>query len=215
MNIIKLDCSHEDILIDYCRDCEIAGFKNNSSLKLLKWNSKYDLISPPTYWGLLVNDKIVSISGSHIFGISQNNIPQIRCLFRSATLPKYNNLIPGLSKNHMNSVPFSLLLPYQIIDGLENNVQNFYITTSHGNHDASGKMKRTHQAMKLLSQKGIVKFVSKEMIYSTLQTKWEINLPIYFEILKKFNIVRENLEITPKLDYDYMTELIKNLHKEK
>jgi hypothetical protein len=210
MKIIELNSSHEGLLIDFCRSCEDIGFKNNSSLEAIKWNDVYDLKSPPSYWGLMHNDKLVSISGSHFFGWQSDDVPQIRCLFRSATLPKHVDLIPGLSKNHMNSIPFSLLLPYQIIKGLESGTCHFYITTSHGAHDASGKMKRTHQAITLLSKRRIVDFISEEIIYSTPQTKWKIVLPNYFNAVKHFEKARKNLKVTPELDYNYIDKLMNN-----
>ena len=59
MKIVELNQSHEDLLLDFCKECTEAGFENNSSLEALKWNNTYDLKSPPKFWALILNKKIV------------------------------------------------------------------------------------------------------------------------------------------------------------
>jgi hypothetical protein len=210
MNIVKLNQSHIHLLEKFCYDCKLASFENNSSLEKMKWGGSHDLKEPPDFWALIVNDEIASISGCHYFGDYSPGIKQIRCLYRSATLPKYSKLIPGMSKNHMNSVPFSLLLPYQLLDNLEKGNRYFYITTSSGDHDASGKMKKTHKAISLIAKRKIVDFISEEIIYSTLQTKWKIVLPNYFQALLSFRSIRDQIGVSPNFDYLRLSELIKN-----
>jgi len=156
----------------------------------LKLVEGHDLPSDPQYWALLVDDGIASISGCHSYD-GDHRI--LRCLFRSATLPQYQGLIPGISKTHMNSVPFSLLLPQQIGWGLQGGYQEFYITTSHGDHDASGHMWRTHRALELLARQGIVDFVRVEEYYYTQQTIWNLNLNSYNRALDAFRPVRQGL----------------------
>lgn len=192
---IKLTHEHTILVNDFCQTAAYAGFENNSSIEKMKFNGKYDLSDPADFWGLILDNKLIAVSGAHI---QQDSI---RCLFRSATLPEYSNLIPGLSKNHMNSLPFSILLPYQIVQGLNQGIKEFYITTSNGDHDTSGKMKRTHRALSLLSKRGIVDFAGDEIIYYTNQTKWKINLSAYYDALKSFHATRVQLAIDLSDDY--------------
>lgn len=181
MNVIKL--INDDSLTTFCKECSIAGYTNNISIATLKLSKGHDLPSDPQYWGLVVDNQLASISGCHSYD-DKHEI--LRCLFRSATLPKYHNLITGTSKTHMNSAPFSLLLPKQIEWGLVNNYKQFYITTSHGSHDASGHMYRTHRALELLAKQGIVDYVRTEEYYYTPQTLWSVNLDRYWQAWKVF-----------------------------
>jgi hypothetical protein len=161
----------------------------------------------PSFWGLLKDGKIISVSGCHLWPADDGTLTTLRCLFRSATLPEHAGLIPGMSRNHMNSAPFSILLPYQLRWGIEHNCKDVFVTTSHGEHDASGKMKRTHRALELLSKNGIVKFHSTEILYSTPQTMWKLDINRYWQALKSFHPERERLNIG--LDKTYY-EIIEN-----
>lgn len=209
MKIVKLQNKDIPLVKKFCDECKSVGYENNSSISLMKWGGDEDLKHPPDFWALIVDNEIASISGSHYFGIHQEpDVYQLRCLFRSATLPRYSRLITGMSKNHMNSIPFSLLLPFEIMHGIEQGYKHFYITTSNAEHDASGKMKRTHRALELLSKTRIVDFVSEEKIYSTSQTKWKINLFRYYDAQLKFRTVRDSLNIQSDFDYDRFKKLI-------
>jgi hypothetical protein len=188
MKIIKI--ADYSILDEFNRGCSEAGFTNNTSLETLKLTEGHDLPTDPQYWGLVVDGRLASISGCHGYDGSGRIL---RCLFRSATLPQYGNIIPGMSKTHMTSAPFSLLLPHQIEWGIENGYQEFYITTSHGSHDASGKMNRTHRALELLAKQGIVDYVGQEEYYWTPQTIWALNLNRYNQALQAFKPVRQGI----------------------
>lgn len=166
-------------LQQFCAACDEAGYKNNSSLFAMKIWAKNDLQEPPLFWAAFYDDVIVSISGCHKFDNA------LRCLFRSATLPKYQRMLTGLSKSHMNSLPFSMILPMQIYHGLKNNYKEFIITTSDSD-DASGKMQRTHKAMQLLAKQHMVEYMNDEIIYDVSQTVWKLNLLTYQTALKKF-----------------------------
>jgi len=211
MLITKLNDHHTKMLEKFCDECRKAGYNNNASLELMKWGAMYDLPHIADFWAVIINDEIASIAGSHSFGLYDENFPQVRCLFRSATLPKYANIIPGISKNHMNSAPFSLLLPYQLAHSIENKFKHFFLTTS-GSQDASGKMYRTHRVMQLMSKQKLVDFEAEEIVYSTPQTKWRINLTNYLMALKSFEPSRVRLNI--KEDYitaiSTITNYIKN-----
>jgi hypothetical protein len=204
MQVLFLTSEHIDLVQEFCNRAAQAGYKNNSTIELMKFNGEYDLREVPKFWGLLKDEKLISVSGCHRWrgkGPLEGVPFMMRCLFRSATLPEYQNIIPGLSKNHMNSVPFSVLLPYQINNGIRNGVRHFYITTSNTDHDASGKMKRTHKALQLLEKNKIVKYAGDEIFYSTSQTKWEINLDAYRSALKAFHPTREKLSIDLSDEY--------------
>lgn len=185
MQIVKLYQKDIELVRFFTNECKKVGYNNNSTLEDMKWgDSRYDLPDIAHWWALIIQDNVASISGCH-----KINETQLRCLFRSATLPRWDNLITGISKNHMNSIPFSLLLPKQIEWGLAQGYTEFLITTSHGEHDASGKMNRTHRAISLLSRRGIVEFVGEEIIYHTPQTVWRIVIDSYMQAIQTFNSV--------------------------
>jgi hypothetical protein len=190
MKIVKLNNSHTELMNNFCQECSIAGYHNNDNLFKIKWGGEHDLPTDPQYWGLVVDGVLASISGCHGYDDSGRIL---RCLFRSATLPQYGNIIPGMSKTHMTSAPFSLLLPYQIGWGMQHGYHEFYITTSHGSHDASGKMNRTHRALELLAKQGIVDYVGQEEYYWTPQTIWALNLNRYNQALQAFKPVRQGI----------------------
>jgi hypothetical protein len=194
MKIERLNDTHVDSIAEFCEECRSVGYKNNSSLEEMKFGKEYDLKDIPKFWALIKENKIISVSGSHRWKNKQGEFISARCLFRSASLPQYK-VIDILNKNHMNSVPFSLLMPYQIYQGVQEGIENFYITTSSGYHDASGKMKRTHRALELLGKNGLVEFEAEEIMYSTLQTRWKINLDKYLQALKVFDNYRSSLGI--------------------
>jgi hypothetical protein len=189
--ISLLNNNHLKLLEDFCNESKLVGYQNNSSIENMKFGNRYDLDEIPKFWAGFYNNKIISVSGSHKW-IGSNNDISIRCLFRSATLPEYSGLISGLSKNHMNSLPFSMILPYQIVDGLKQGISEFYITTSSQGHDASGKMKRTHRSLQLLAKNKIVEKVSDEIVYYTIQSKWKVNLDNYLKILRVFYESKKN-----------------------
>lgn len=193
LEVIRLCDDHLPLLEEFCAKAREAGFSNNTSPQKMKFHGHSDLPSPPHFWGLLKDGKLASVSGYHMWPDGERKYTTMRCVFRSATLPEYNDIIPGMSKNHMNSVPFSILMPFQIKHGIENGAKDFLITTSHGEHDASGKMKRTHRAMELLSKRGIVKFHREHVVYHVPQTLWRVNLNAYLKALRAFDATRKSL----------------------
>jgi hypothetical protein len=198
--VIKLNQTHTNIVEDFCIHARLAGYANNASIEAMKFNGQYDLQEIPSFWAVVKDNVIVSVSGSHHWVDDDSEPSMLRCLFRSATLPEYDSIVPGLNKYHMNSLPFSVLLPLQINQGLKEGVKNFYITTSNSNHDASGKMQRTHRVLQLLERLGLVTHAGDEIVYSTSQSKWEINLDRYLEALRGFHNTRIKL-IEPDREY--------------
>lgn len=199
--VIKLNDSHIPLLKEFCLFAGLAGYANNASIEAMKFGSEYDMGEIPEFWGVVADNRLISVSGSHHWKDDDGQPTMMRCLFRSATLPGYDKIVPGLNRYHMNSLPFSALLPHQINTGLKNGVNHFYITTSNSNHDASGKMKRTHKVLHLLEKVGIVKYAGDEVFYSTSQTKWELHLDNYLEALRGFHPVRTNLGFEASRDY--------------
>ncbi len=197
----KLEESDKSDVVDFCQQASIAGFQNNSSPEKMKFNGMYDLGTVPAFWGLYKNKTLISVSGCHLWPHDDGTFTVLRALFRSATLPGYSSVIPGLSKTHMNSLPFSIMLPYQVRWGMQNKCCDFRITTSHGDHDASGKMKRTHRALELLARQKIVDFYDRDILYSTPQTVWRLNLNNYLEAIRSFHPVRESLGIDISEEY--------------
>lgn len=199
--VVKLNETHIPLIQEFCNLAGQAGYANNASIEAMKFGKDYDMGEVPMFWGVIVNNRLISVSGSHHWKDEDGQPTMMRCLFRSATLPGYDKIVPGLNKYHMNSLPFSVMLPHQINTGLNEGVEHFYITTSNGNHDASGKMKRTHKVLQLLERVGIVKYAGDEVFYSTSQTKWEINLDTYLEALRNFHPTRTSLEFEASREY--------------
>ena len=195
MKVIQLTQEHTQILTKFCREANAAGYRNNSSLEDMKFGKKYDFEEPAEFWAVVDSQKIISVSGCHI----TNN--SVRCLFRSATLPEYDTVVPGLNKHHMNSLPFSVLMPQQIYFGIDRNIKDFYITTSNGEHDASGKMKRTHRALQLLERTGMVSHAGNEWLYNVEQSIWKLNLDKYLSALRSFDKTRLVVGIEPTNEY--------------
>lgn len=196
LEIVKLTESNIDLLEEFCVKAREAGYSNNSSPQKMKFFGHPDLASTPHFWGLVKDGKLASVSGYHLWPDADRNLTTMRCVFRSATLPEYDGIIPGISKNHMNSVPFSILLPFQLRHGMQHGARDYIITTSHGEHNASGKMHRTHRAMELLSKRGIMKYHREHVVYHIPQTLWKINMPAYYQALKSFHPMRQSLGFT-------------------
>lgn len=185
---------------EFCYKASVVGYKNNSSLEKMKFGNKYDLISVPVYHGLFKDNNLICVSGLHPLPDDLVLKNSVRCLFRSAILPGYN-VIPGLSKNWMNNVAFSIILPYQIRYSKLHGFENIIATTPADNHDASGKMKRAHAAGHILEKNGIVEFCKNEEYYGSLQSFWKIKLDMYYDLIKNFHSTRERLCIS--LDSEY------------
>ena len=201
--IKKLDEKDKSLLEKFCEEAEKAGYKNNATIRKMKFGLKdvYDLGVPTHYWAILFNNKIISVSGCHLWSENIN-----RVLFRSATLPEYDKIVKSLNRNHMNSLPFSILLPYQIRFGLKNNCDEFRITTNTG-QDTLPKMQRTHKALQLLEKQGLVSFIKEQMFFNKLQYVWSLNLKNYYKALLSFHSTREELKIG--LDTEYY-DIIQN-----
>ena len=169
--IVKiLENTHCQELEYFCTQCKILNYNNNSSLTAMK----YDWCKGwGEYWGTWHNNKLIAVAGAHPLPEVDDNA--VRVLFRGCQL---YSPYTGLDANHMNSVPFRDILPLQIEKYVNNDL---YITTNI-EHDASGKMSRTHRVMSLLAKKGIVDLHIEEiMLYYTRQSVWKLNKEQYLE----------------------------------
>jgi len=158
---------------DFCNSCYNLGYMNNSSLDAMKYD--WCLKTGGEWWAYYRNNKIVSMAGAHPFEDG------FRFLFRGAQLETARN---SLSKTHMTSIPWSIIMPEQIAwaSGVLTEDTPAYITTNI-EHDASGKMNRTHRVLQLLEKQGIVKYIYDKDVFNTLQSIWRLNVGAYYETL--------------------------------
>lgn len=146
--------------------CASLGFKNNESLKELRW----DWVLEEGQWFVTYdNNQIVGLSGVHPFKDG------VRALYRGAQL---YSIPGGLTRNHMNCWMFYYHLPL-VID-LYNNVP-IYITTN-TDRDRSGKMLRLNKLYYLLEKKGIVSLTSTEQVFNAMQNVWKLNTEQYLKL---------------------------------
>lgn len=192
IEVIKLEDKHLPLLEQFCNSCNELGYNNNASINAMKFGQEYDLGELATFFAVVVNGEIAAVSGSHSLGPKE-----LRCGFRGCALPKYRNVIKGLSKTHMNNLTWGPLVSEEILDGLERGYESFYITTSHTSHNPSGRMHRTHRVLELLAKQGIVEHMGIETFYHIPQTKWKFNLTNFFKSTESFELLRKELNIIP------------------
>lgn len=192
LQVIKLEEHHTSLLERFCNECGEIGYNNNASIEAMKFGGTYDLGERATFFAVTVDGEIAAVSGSHSFGSKA-----LRLGFRGCALPRFSGIIKGLSKTHMTNLTWGPLVPEEIIDGLERGYEEFFITTSHTSHDPSGRMHRTHKVMQLLAKQDIVEYVGIETFYHIPQTKWKFNLPRFFQSVKAFDPIRQELNILP------------------
>ena len=156
-------------LHDFIEKCNTLNYKNNNSLKSMKF--QWCLDNGGAWYTTVDNDgNIISLSGIHPFRDGY------RALFRGVQLYPRD---AGLNKYHMQSHCFYYQLPYQIEFA---NGSPVYITTNVTN-DASGKMTRIDKTFHHLQRVGLVDYIVQEEIFNTLQNVWELNV-------EKYNAVR-------------------------
>jgi|TARA_R110000850_G_scaffold42777_1_gene109676 hypothetical protein len=151
--------------------CNSQQYSNNTSLEKMKWNSC------PLWTAALVNNKIVSIAGTH-------ELPEVspdayRCLFRGAQLPGFTL---GTGRDIFKTgIQLSQLLNLQIKWALEQNPKaELYISTNI--NDDGGKSKRMNDTMMpLLAKRGIWELDRQMELYNVPQNLWRINVLKYME----------------------------------
>lgn len=169
----KIDQTHNDLIENFCEKCNRLGFKNNNSLKAMKYDWCID--QGGAWFGTFKNNILISLSGIHPFRDG------FRALFRGAQLE--HNPIAGLNRYQLQSYPIYAQLPLQIeyADNLP-----VYITTNI-EHDASGRMNRIHKSFKIMEQNGLVTHEDDEYLFYTWQSVWKLNILKYQKIREKYN----------------------------
>lgn len=156
-------------LKQFINKCKVLGYKNNDSLKSLKWDW---CLAEGGMWHATYDDTgvMVALSGIHPFKEGY------RALFRGAQVSLRSTR--GLNRNMMQSWGMYDQMPLQInfADG-----KPIYITTNVSN-DASGRMNRIHNSCKVMARNGMIDYISDEEIFGTNQSVWQLNTEIYSKI---------------------------------
>ena len=161
----------DNVVMDFIDSCNQLGYKNNNSLKSVKWEW---CLENGAWFATFENNRIISLSGIHTFKDGY------RALFRGAQL--YPRPI-GINKYHMQSYCFHSQLPHQIAYA---STKPIYITTNFEN-DASGKMIRIDRTFQLLEKTGLVDYVGTEEVFYVQQNIWRLNVD-------RYNAIRKNYE---------------------
>jgi hypothetical protein len=176
MTTLNLTNEHIPLIENFCKACAIKGFKNNESLKAMKY--EWCLLQGGTWWGTMKEGQIVSLSGIHPFKDGWRGI------FRGAQIEPRET--KGLDRYQKSSHSIWEQLPLQIkyVELQSTNGVPIYITTNIA-HDASGWATRVHNLFKILGKTGVVDHVGDEEIFYTQQSVWSLNREKYYEILRK------------------------------
>jgi hypothetical protein len=162
---------------EFCRQCKLAGYKNNDSIKSIKL--EWCLESGGQFFLTYLDDQIISLSGCH--PLPEAGIDVYRIMFRGVTLPQYQNLHGTLSKTHMNSIPFYYHAPEQINWAAAAGYANCVITTNHNNRDGIQSMNKSHRVFKLLEKQNMVTCLHKNLwLFNAEQSVWSLDVGNYF-----------------------------------
>ena len=156
-------------LEDFISQCTLLGYKNNSSLKEMRWDWCLD---GGMWYATYDNQTIVSITGIHPFKDGY------RALYRGAQL--WSRPMKGLNRYQMQSWGIYEHLPLHIEFA---NGKPLYITTNI-NKDNSGRMNRIHKSFTAMEKGGMVSYQGDEQIFNAMQSVWKLNVDRYFEIRK-------------------------------
>ena len=161
---------------EFCRACELVGYKNNDSVKSMRLDWCLNLGGQ--FFLTYLNDKIISLSGCHPLPEAGEHV--YRILFRGATLPEYQNLHRTLSKTHMNSIPFYYHVPCQILWASSAGYTDYAITTNHNNKDDIQSMNKSHRVFKLLEKQHMVTCLHENLwLFNNAQSVWSVNVDNY------------------------------------
>lgn len=157
---------------EFCNQCKILGYENNSSLEKMKFSSA-------TFFGAYFGEKIVSLAGVHqLPEINQN---AWRCLFRGAQLPGYT---PQWSGNFFKSgIHFSQFLYMQINYVTEKFPDaEFFISTNISSSVGAKSSRMNNIMMPRIEKLGIWSLYLKDFtLYNVSQNIWKVNVPVYLE----------------------------------
>jgi hypothetical protein len=187
MLITKDSCS-DDQLEEFINKTRKIGYRDHKEIKQLEIDETIN-----NKWGKFFytfkNEKIISLSGCHEFThFDVENLKWIdgmRVCFRGVQLPG-EDTYKGISKHHMNSIPFREHLPLQMEWGKALGYNHFFITTHnwYGTpanlyKGPSKEQNRTNKIMKYLSKLNIVIHHGESYVKGYLQNIWEINQDEY------------------------------------
>jgi hypothetical protein len=158
-------------LEDFIAQCTLFGYKNNSSLKELRWDW---CLEGGMWYATYTRNTIVSLTGIHPFKDGY------RALYRGAQL--WARPMKGLNRYQMQSWGIYDHLPLQIEFAKG---KTLYITTNI-NKDNSGRMNRIHKSFTAMEKGGMVSYVGDEQIFNAMQSVWKLNNDKYFEIRKLY-----------------------------
>jgi len=188
MLVTKDSCTN-DQLEEFITKTRKIGYRDHKTVKSLEIEKTIN-----EKWGKFFftfkEEKIISLSGCHEFTLfnpyNVSWIEGMRVCFRGVQLPG-EDVYKGLSKYHMNSIPFREHLPLQMEWGKRLGYEKFFITTHnwYGNpanlyKGPSKEQNRTNKIMKILNKLGVVKHHGDTYIRNYLQNVWEINEEEYF-----------------------------------
>lgn len=178
-SIVKLSKEDQPLVEDFCKECQILKFQNNSSLKKIKWQ-----------WGLENGAWFAGISDNKIFtfaGYHKLDSDSYRVLFRGAQLPGYSPKI--ISKNIFNlMIHWSYLLYEQVkeIQKIDSNAKIYISTNVDSNNDAPSSYKLSRSMAPLLEKQGLLSLEQKNIeLFYTKQNLWRLNVDKYFNERKK------------------------------
>jgi hypothetical protein len=178
MIIHKLSLEDKSVVEGFCKECEALGWVNNSSLKAMKFERTIN--EGGGFFGITVNDKLVSVAGyQYLPQISEN---AWRIFFRSATLPK-----SGTNKGlHRGTGARGKLYINSFITELP--TKDLYVTTNVEN-PVYGEITRYDRSLKIESKinDSYIEYIKEVILYDTPQTLWKLNVEKFLESTKNDN----------------------------
>jgi len=159
-------------LDEFMSKCKKLGFKNNSSLKEMRWDWVYENMG--SFWAFVKDDNIISISGCHPFPGMEDD--PYRIGYRSAVIPG-EDPFKGISKYGYNAIPNRVLFQYQIRFCQNIGVNNFILTT---NCDKDGYLDMSHvMEQKINKYTNLSEYLGDRIIFGTKQSLWKYNVEEY------------------------------------
>lgn len=173
MKILEIADDHMPMLEEFCRKCEMLGYKNNANFANMKLNWCRSI---GKYFCAIRENEIIAVAGCHPFSELDNYFENPwRILFRGCELPGKDNF-KGLSKHNWNSITQREFIPIFI---KECPTKNLFLTTNITHEHSNGKAARNHKLMSILAKQGILDHFYDMIIYDTFQSIWKLNISTY------------------------------------
>jgi hypothetical protein len=161
----------------FCKECHVLGYENNSSLESMKFHSA-------TFFAAYDQEKIVSLAGVH--PLPEVNAHAWRCLFRGAQLPGYT---PQWSMNIFKSgIHFGQFLYKQIkyVQAIDPESE-FYISTNLTASTGAKSHRMNDVMMPRIAKMGIWELHTENMmLYNIPQNLWKINVDVYLQLRNQY-----------------------------